>query len=398
MVWLHVMGVGDNGLASLQAEALAALNGAELAVAGERLLELLPPDIKAERLCWPRPFNKDMDFLRPYAGRQVAVLVTGDPLWYSAGARIARAFRPDEAAFYPQVSAFQMAACRMLWSLPDVTCETIHGRPVSQIEPLLGDGQNLLLLAWDRQSPHQLAAFLSERGFGASTITALCHMGGADEKRFAGRADDWRHEVDDFHLLAVSCRSDGSTPTLGRLPGLADERFVHDGQLTRRDVRALTLSRLRPMQGELLWDIGCGCGSVAIEWMRAARNARAVGVERNGQRLKMARANADRLGAARLRLIEGEAAEIFRQGEDPHAIFFGGGANMELLGGAIERLRPNGRLVCNAVTVETERLLFDARQRWGGELSRVATSELAPLGALHGWRPARAVSQWSFIK
>lgn len=397
MVWLHVIGMGDNGPDSLQPEALAALRQADLLVGGERNLELLP-DLQAERLAWPKPFSRSMDFLRAHEDRQVAVIVTGDPLWYSAGARIARAFSREEVRFYPQVSAFQLACARLQWSLPDITCDTIHGRPVSQVEPLLGEGQKLLLLAWDHTTPKELGGFLAERGFGGSNLTALCHMGGADERRIEGKASDWNHEVEDFHLLAVELIADQPVPTLGRLPGLADERFRHDGQLTKRDIRALTLAKLRPMPGELLWDLGCGCGSVAIEWMRAAPNTRAIGVELNAERLAMARENMQRLGAEKLRLIEGDVTEIFDEEEAPHAIFFGGGTSFELIELGYIHLRSHGRLVCNAVTMETEQLLFRAHERWGGDLTRINLSELSKLGGYHGWRPAMPITQWSLTK
>ncbi|MCG8507644.1 MAG: precorrin-6y C5,15-methyltransferase (decarboxylating) subunit CbiE [Rhodospirillales bacterium] len=398
MNWLQVIGVGDNGWKSLSPEGREALETAEVVIGSERLFVRLS-GLRAECVQWPSPITEVAEVIRTYHGRRVAVVATGDPLWYSVGSLIAKSFASEEVRFHPQLSSFQQAACHMGWALQEVACETIHGRPIELISPLLGDGQRLLLLGENSESPKRVAAFLRQNGFAASGITVLSHLGGVEESRAEGWAENWEQPVPSFHVLAIECRASGPQKTeAGRVPGLSDDHYEHDGQITKREVRAVTLSKLRPMPGELLWDIGCGAGSVAIEWVRAAPGARAIGVDRDAERLGMARRNASRLGAVKLELIEGDAAEILSQSEDPDAVFFGGGMTMEAIEKAHARLRPHGRLVCNAVTLESETLLANCHDRFGGEMCRIAIDTLSPIGSRRGWRPSMPVTQWSLSK
>ena len=327
------------------------------------------------------------------------MLATGDPLWYSVGARIARRLPPGEIAFLPQVSAFQWAACRLGWSMADVETLTAHGRAAEQVVPYFWPGARLLILTAGSQTPGEVARLLDARGYGASTMTVLASLGSPDERRIEGTAADWAaaDPVDatpPFHTLAVTCEG---TPEslLSRLPGLPDEAFVHDGVMTKREVRAVTLARLMPARGELLWDIGTGCGSIAVEWMRAGRDALAIGIDPRPERLALARQNATALGTPKLELIEGTAPEALADLARPDAVFIGGGLSRETVAAARAALPTGGRLVANAVTLESEALLIALHTELGGDLTRLSIERAAPVGKLTGWRPAMAVVQWS---
>jgi len=397
MSTLHVIGVGDDGLTSLSPEARAALETAEVVIGSKRLFARLP-DLKGEKVVWPSPLSGVAEVIRAHAGKRIAVIATGDPLWYSIGSLIAKSVAAADLRFHPQLSSFQLAASRMHWALQEVACETIHGRPVERISPLLGDGQHLLLLGKNAGSPKEVAAFLRDNGFGASDISVLAHLGGGEESRIDGSAENWDREVPAFHVVAVTCRASGAPQPCGRVPGLANGQYEHDGQITKREVRAVTLAMLRPMPGELLWDIGCGAGSIAIEWVRGAPGARAVGIDRDGGRLALARENAKRLGGFGIDWIEGEAADILSCEEDPHAVFFGGGLDQDLIEQAWARLRPHGRMVCNAVTQESELVLAACHEQFGGEMRRIAVQTLDAVGRRHAWRPLMPVTQWSCVK
>ena len=395
--WLHIVGIGEEGLAGLLPATRAIVEAAEVIVGGDRHHDLSSA-IAAERVAWPSPFDALIDMLRGFKGRRVVVLATGDPLWFSVGARIGRAIDPAEIVYHPQLSAFQLAAARMGWSLADVETLTVHGRPVEQMIAFIQPGARLLILTTGAQTPAQIAGFLTERGFGGSKMTVLAAMGGEREARFDGIAQDWNHTVPAFNTLAVDCVAAPDAALLPRVPGLADDMFRHDGTMTKQEVRAATLAKLMPMRGALLWDIGCGCGSVAVEWMRAARYARAIGIEPRADRRAMAAANALALGTPRLELIEGQVPEALTGLAAPDAVFIGGGLSIETFDAAWEALRPLGRLVCNAVTLESEAVLIALHKAHGGQLVKLQVNRAEPVGNLTGWRPLMPVTQWSVIK
>ena len=397
--WLTVVGIGEDGVAGLSPAARAAIDTAEVIVGGDRH-HTLTPDLKAERIAWPSPFDALIDTLKGHRGRRIVVLATGDPLWYSVGARIARAIPADEIVFHPQLSAFQWAAARMGWSMADIETLTAHGRPAEQVVPFFWPGARLLVLTAGAETVAEIARLLARRGYGASRLTVLANLGGPDEARLDGRADDWAAGAPDvpaFHTLAVECEG---TPDLllGRGPGLPDEAFVHDGKMTKREVRALTLARLMPARGALLWDLGTGCGSVAIEWMRAARDARAIGIDRNPARLEMARRNAHALGVPKLELRRGTAPQALDGLPQPDAVFVGGAVTEAIAEAALAALPPFGRLVANAVTLESEGVLLDLHAAHGGELTRVSVQRAEAIGTRTGWRPAMPVIQWSLVR
>nr|WP_323777515.1 precorrin-6y C5,15-methyltransferase (decarboxylating) subunit CbiE [Amylibacter sp.] len=399
--WLHIVGIGEDGLEGLVPTARAVVEAAEVIIGGDRH-HSLSDHVTAERVAWPSPFDALIDTLQGYKGKRVVVLATGDPLWYSVGARIGRSIPPSEITYHPQLSAFQLAAARMGWSMPDVEMLTVHGRPVEQMIAFIQPDQRLLILTTGAQTPAQIAKFLTERGFGKSQMTVLAAMGGKDELRFDGLAESWAHEVPAFNTLAVECVAAEDAALMPRVPGLADELFQHDGTMTKQEVRAVTLAKLMPMRGALLWDVGCGCGSVAVEWMRAARFSHAIGIEPRADRRLFAAQNAAALGAPKLELVDGSVPSALDGLTAPDAIFIGGGLSRETFDACWQALRPLGRLVCNAVTLESEGLLIALHKEHGGQLVKLQVNRAEPIGGpdtgLTGWRPLMPVTQWSLVK
>ncbi|GIT90984.1 precorrin-6Y methyltransferase [Jannaschia pagri] len=395
--WLHIVGIGEDGLDGLTPAARTVVETAEVIVGGDRH-HTLSDSVTADRLAWPSPFDALIDTLQDLRGRRVVVLATGDPLWFSVGARIGRAIDPTGIAYHPQLSAFQLAAARMGWSMADLETLTVHGRPVEQMIAFIQPDARLLILTTGAETPAQIARFLSDRGFGASRMTVLANMGGSEELRFDGVASTWNHTVPAFNTLAVDCIAAPDAALLPRVPGLADDLFRSDGTMTKREVRAATLAKLMPMRGALLWDIGTGSGSVAIEWMRAARSARAIGIEPRPDRRAMAAENALALGAPRLDLREGRVPEALEDLPAPDAVFIGGGLSEATFVAAWAALRPLGRLVANAVTLESELILLALHAKYGGDLVRLSVERAEPVGRYRGWRPSMAVTQWSLVK
>jgi len=395
--WLHIVGIGEDGLAGLTPATRAVVEAAEVIIGGDRH-HVLSGSLTAQRVAWPSPFDALISTLKGFKGKRVVVLATGDPLWFSVGARIGRAIDPTEITYHPQVGAFQLAAARMGWSMADLETLTVHGRPVEQMIAFIQPMQRLLILTTGAETPAQIARFLTERGYGQSRMTVLAAMGGADEARFDGLAQSWSHQVPAFNTLAVECVAAPDAALMPRVPGLADALFQHDGTMTKQEVRAATLAKLMPMRGALLWDVGCGCGSVAVEWMRAARYARAVGIEPKADRRVFAAANALALGVPGLRIIEGSAPEALAGLDAPDAIFIGGGLSREVFDACWSALRPLGRLVVNAVTLESEALLLALFAEHGGELVKIEVKRVEPVGRLHGWRPLMPVTQWALVK
>lgn len=393
--WLHVVGMGEDGLAGLTPPARAVVEAAEVLIGGERHKGL---PVSVERLDWPEAFSDLIALLRRHKGRRVVVLCVGDPLWYSIGARIGRAIPPSEIVYHPQVSAFQLAAARMGWSLADLETLAVHGRPVEQMIAFIQPDQRLLILTTGADTPSRIARFLTERGFGKSRMTVLAAMGGPDEARIEGVAEAWSAEVPPFNTLAVECVAAPDAALQPRVPGLPDDLFQHDGTMTRREVRAATLAKLMPMRGALLWDIGAGSGSVSIEWMRAARYSRAIGIEPRADRRMAAAANALALGTPKLELVEGEAPAALEGLPPPDAIFIGGGLSEEVFEAAFAALRPLGRLVANGLTPEHEALLITLQGRHGGDLARLQIARReGPKGA-EAWQMLGPVTQWSLVR
>ncbi|HBQ35534.1 MAG TPA: cobalamin biosynthesis bifunctional protein CbiET [Rhodobacteraceae bacterium] len=395
--WLHIVGIGEDGIDGLNSATRTVVETAEVIIGGNRH-HALAQEIGAERISWPSPFNALIDKLTELRGKRVVILASGDPLWYSVGVKIGDSIKQSEITYHPQVGAFQLAAARMGWSMADLETLTVHGRPVEQMIAFIQPNQRLLILTTGSETPSQIATFLTARGFGKSRMTVLANMGGKDEARFDGLAESWANIVPPFNTLAVDCVAATNAALLPRVPGLADDLFKHDGTMTKQEVRAVSLAKLMPMRGALLWDIGAGCGSIAVEWMRAARYARAIGIEPRADRRAMAAANALALGVPKLELIDGVVPDALDDLEAPDAIFIGGGLSHKTFQNAWEKLRPLGRLVANTVTLESEAILHDLQRKYGGDLVKIQISRSDKIGKLTSWKPLRPVTQWSLIK
>ncbi len=396
--WLDIIGIGEDGLDGLSKAALQKLEAAEVIVGGDRH-HSLAPNVDAERIAWPSPFDAMINKIKSYKGKRIVVLVTGDPLWYSVGARILRSIPADEVRFHPQLSAFQWASVRMGWSLADCETLTIHGRANSQIIPHIAPNVRLLVLTQNGESPSAVAQILRERGFEQSRMTALAALGGEREERFDGIAENWAHDVPDFHTLAVECVAGSNAQWYPRTGGLPDDAFVSDGQMTKQDVRGITIAKLAPFPDALLWDIGAGCGSVSVEWMRAARGALAIAIEPKAPRVAMIEQNAVNLGAEKIEIVSKSAPEGLNKLRKPDAVFIGGGLTTDgVFETAWRALREGGRLVANTVTLESEAKLTALHKAHGGELVRLAVQKAESVGPYRGWRAAMPVTQWCVIK
>ena len=395
--WLHIIGIGEDGLDGLSRSAATLVRSAEVIVGGERH-HGLSSEVSAERVSWPTPFDTLVPTLQSHKGRRVVVLVSGDPLWYSAGNKIGRKIGFDEVTYHPHVSAFQLAASRMGWPMDQVQTLTAHGRDPEKIIPFIAPGAKLLVLSKDRNTPADIARILNEKGFAASRLTVLAHMGGPAEQSFEGTAADWAQDVPDFQTVAIECFAVPDAQIHLRVPGLPDDAFQHDGNITKQEVRAITLAKLGPTLGAVLWDIGLGCGSVSIEWMRAARNAQAIGIEPRADRRALAAANALALGVPGLDIVEGSAPDALKGLEPPDAVFIGGGLSEAVFDLSWASLKPHGRLVANTVTLESERVLLDLSARHGGDLVRLSVDRATEVGSMRGWKPLMPVIQWSIRK
>jgi len=403
MPWLSVVGIGEDGVAGLNPTARTLVDTAETLVGGARHLALVPP-AAAERLFWRRPLTDTISDIVARRGTRVAVLASGDPLWYGVGSVLLRHFRRDEMTIVPQPSAFSLAAARLGWPVADCTALSLHARPLDSLRLHLAPQARLLLLSEDAATPRLVADLLTTSGWGPSRMTVLAHLGGPRETTESAQAQDWgERRCGDLNTIAVECVATRAARPLSRLAGLPDDAFLHDGQLTKREVRAVTLARLAPLPGETLWDIGAGCGSIAIEWLRAAGSARAIAIEPQPVRAALIARNAAALGVPGLGIVVDAApAAIATIPDDlapPDAIFVGGGiGDAALLPALWAALRPGGRLVANVVSIAGESAILAWQAKHGGELSRIAVSRAEPLGGQQAWRPLLSVTQLAATK
>ncbi|RAU23159.1 cobalamin biosynthesis bifunctional protein CbiET [Paramagnetospirillum kuznetsovii] len=386
--WLTIIGIGEDGLDGLNPTARALIAGAEVLVGGARHLAMVP-DAKAERLMWSTPFADSRDQIEARRGKKVVVLASGDPMWFGAAATLTRWFAPSEMTVIAHPGAFSLAAARLLWPLQDCLCLTAHGRPLDALALHFAPKRRLLILSEDRNTPARLAELLADQGYGASSLTVLENLGGPTERVAPGAMAS-----SDLNLVAVDCAVTPGRRPLPPGPGLPDDAFSHDGQLTKREVRAVTLAALAPLPGELLWDVGAGCGSIAIEWMRLG--GRALAVEPRAERAERIARNAAALGVPALDIITARAPAGLPLGREvPDAIFVGGGVSEPgLLDICRAALAPGGRLVANAVTVEGEAALIAFHAAHGGEMTRLSVARLAPVGGFHTWHSAMPVTQY----
>jgi precorrin-6B C5,15-methyltransferase / cobalt-precorrin-6B C5,C15-methyltransferase len=397
--WLTIVGIGEDGLSGLGEPARAALLLAQTLVGGRRHLELVP-DRGQERIAWPSPLALAFEMLAARRGRPVCVLASGDPMWFGVGATLSRVVRAEECVVYPAPSSFSLAAARLGWPLQEAVALSAHGRPLAALQPHVQPRARLLILSENGRTPAAIAQLLREHGFGSSRLAVFEHLGGPLERRVDGNAGDWSvARTADLNLVAAHCLPDAAALRLPTLAGLPDDAYVHDGQLTKRVVRAATLAHLAPTPGELLWDVGAGCGSIGIEWMRSHPSCRAVAVEADSTRCRLIAENGRELGVPSLRIVEGRAPEALVGLETPHAIFIGGGlTGRRVIERCWDALAPGGRLVAIAVTLQSEAVLTEWRQRCAGELTRIAVAHAAPLGHFDGWRTTMPVTLFSAAK
>lgn len=401
--WLSLVGLGANGAASLSEDAREAITRAELVVGSRRQLGLVRALIAGEARAWPSPITEGIAHVLARRGRPTCVLASGDPFWYGIGATLARTLPRHEFACFPAPSSLSLAAARLGWPLQDVDVVSLHGRALEGLLRHLAPRRRLLVLSWNRETPRAAAHLLVERGYGASQMWVLEALGGPQEsvrevgaKELAAMSDA---SFDDLNLLAIELVAAPSALPRATRGCLPDDAFEHDGQLTKRDVRAITLSSLAPFPGALLWDVGAGSGSIAIEWLRSHPANRAIAIERDAIRAERIRWNARALGVPSLEVLHGSAPSALVGLPAPDAVFIGGSAaDLTLFARCWDALGTGGRLVINAVTLEGEASLLGLYANHGGELCRISLEHAAKLGKLTAYRPAMTVVQWRISK
>lgn len=400
MSWLSIVGMGEDGPDGLSPAARAALVGASHAFGGRRHLALAAPVLTGVAHPWLSPLSESVDAIVALEGKPVCVLASGDPFHFGIGATLARRIDPRQMRVFPHPSSFSLAAARLGWPLQDVQTISLHGRSLALIRPHLHPGARILALTSDENGPAELAQLLTEAGFGASIVTVLEALGGPGETIRSQVAMGFDlNDINPLNICALSIVALPDARILPLTPGLDDALFTHDGQITKREIRALTLSALAPRRSELLWDIGAGSGSVGIEWMLADTSLRAIAVEANEERAGRIAHNASACGVPDLQVVVGAAPAVLTDLEPPHAIFVGGGGSEPgVLDAAIAALRPGGRLVVNAVTLELEALLLARHAELGGRLTRVNVERADAIGSMTAWQPARPIVQWVWTK
>ena len=398
--WLTILGIGEDGVDSLSPAARTALSEATLVAGGARHLALAAALIRGGTLAWPSPLTDALPGLIARRPQPTVVLASGDPFWFGIGSAIARLLPASEYACLPTPSSFSLACASLGWSLQEVTTLSLCGRPVASLLPALQPGARLLVLCADAGTPAMVASLLRARGFGGSKLHVMQALGGPRARIARLRADqELPAEIDPLNLLGIELAAGEGARILSLASGLDDALFEHDGQFTRREIRALTLSALAPRRGGLLWDIGCGSGSVSIEWMLRHPANRAIAIEQDAVRLARAVRNAASLGVPGLEPRAGTAPAVLPGLPAPDAVFIGGGATVPgVIEAAHAALRPGGRLVANAVTIETEAVLLAAQGTHGGDLTRIGLDRLDRIGGMHALRPAMRITQWSWTR
>ncbi len=396
--WLSVIGIGESGLSALSPLARGFVDRASLIVGGKRHLAMLDDSIQP-RLVWTSPIETSIESILTHRGTPVCILASGDPLCYGIGVTLLKYISILEMTIIPAPSTFSLACARLGWSLTDVETISLCGRAPDFLAAILAPDAKLLILSAGADTPQIVADLLTQRGYGDSQITVLEHLGGR-ERVVSELARTWsKPDVAALNAIAVECRIDRNTTPLNRLPGLPESAYHHDGQLTKREVRAITLAALAPMPGELLWDVGAGCGSIGIEWLRSHPRCRAIAIEQHSHRLQFIADNMAALGTPHLQLVQGKAPAALTDLPTPAAIFIGGGVTApELLATCWTALRSGGRLVANAVTIESELQLLQWHQQVGGELTRIAIQRTQAIGGFLGWKPLIPVTQLVVVK
>ncbi|GLZ40220.1 precorrin-6y C5,15-methyltransferase (decarboxylating) subunit CbiE [Actinokineospora sp. NBRC 105648] len=383
-----VVGIGADGWAGLGSAQRALLAAAEVVVGSARQLDLLPASVGAERVEWPSPLVPAIPgLLAAHEGRALCVLASGDPMFYGIGTTLSRF---TEVRVLPHPSSVSLACARLGWAVESVEVVSAVARPLDRLHAVLHHGRRVLVLSENSGTPTAVEALLRERGFEHSTLTVLNDLGDPAE-RISTAAD-----AGDLNVVAIECVGPRGLP---RVPGLPDDAYEHDGQITKREIRAITLAALAPAPGLLLWDVGAGSGSIGIEWSRTHPSCRTVAVEPRADRADRVERNAARLGVPGLRVVRDAAPAALADLDTPDSIFIGGGVTADgVLPACWAALPPGGRIVVNAVTVESESLITQWHRQVGGDLVRLSVSRAAPVGGFTGWRPMMPVTQWSATK
>jgi precorrin-6Y C5,15-methyltransferase (decarboxylating) len=394
------VGIGADGWAGLPPASRAEVEGADVLVGSARQLALVPAEVPARRVPWPSPLSEALPGLvEGHAGRALVVLASGDPMLSGIGTTLTRLLGRERVRVLPAPSSVSLACARLGWPVEATEVVSLVGRPLELLHPHVQPGRQLLVLGSDSTTPGQVATLLTARGYGPSRVTVLGDLGGPDESVSTGTAATWSGPSPELAVIALECRADPGTIPLPTTPGLPDAVYESDGQLTRSEVRAVTLARLAPVPGQQLWDVGAGSGSIGIEWMRAHPTCRAVAVEASAERAGRIARNAARLGVPALQVLTGSAPEMLAQLPTPDAVFIGGGLTTPGLVDACWAALPvGGRLVANAVTVESEAVLAAWFASVGGDLVRIGVQRAEPVGTFTGWKPAMPVTIWSVTK
>ena len=398
--WLSIIGIGEDGVAGLSPAARALIAQAALVVGGQRHLDLLGDLVTGERLAWPLPMHGAFPTVLARRGSPVAVVASGDPFFYGVGSVLAAQVPADEMVCLPGISAFSLAANRLGWAQQDCALVTLHGRALERVLPILQRNSSVLALSWDGTTPAKLAELLVRYGFGDTRMIVCEAMGGPQEAMRTTLAKDFTLDgIAPLNLIALDIPACPGARVIPLTPGLRDDWFEHDGQLTKREVRAVTLAALEPYRGGVLWDIGAGSGSVGIEWMLCHPANRAIAIERDPARAARIARNAAALGVPDLSIVEGAAPAALADLPAPDAVFIGGGAtHTGLIDAALAALPVGGRLVVNGVTIETQSALAGRFKTLGGDLRTIQISHADPVGGFHGMRPAMPVTQWAVAK
>ncbi len=397
--WLSIIGIGEAGLSALSPLARGCIDRSSVVVGGKRHLAMLS-DSSQTQILWTSPIEDSIASILKFRGTPVCVLASGDPLCYGIGVTLLRYVSIVEMTIIPAPSTFSLACARLGWSLTTVETLSLCGRDPDFLAAILAPGSQLLVLSAGTDTPQIVADLLIQRGYGDSRLTVLEHLGGDRERVISDLAKSWANsDVAALNIIAIECRIDADLTPLNRLPGLPESAYHHDGQLTKREVRAITLAALAPMPGELLWDVGAGCGSIGIEWLRSHPRCQAIAIEQHPQRLQFIADNMSALGTPHLQLVQGRAPAVLADLPVPDAIFIGGGVTVPgLLATCWTALRSGGRLVANAVTIESELQLLQWQQQVGGELTRIAIQRTQNIGGFLGWKPLNPITQLVVVK
>lgn len=413
--WLTVIGIGEDGFDALSPIAQQAIYAAQLILGGDRHLNLLPKTIPGKTQRWRSPIQQSIDDLLTdhlnHPDQSVCVLASGDPLCYGIGTTLLRSIPIEEMRILPQPSAFSLAGSRLGWSLPDIEILSLCGRDPDLLRPKLYPNAKILLLSNDRHTPNLICDRLTEWGYGETQVQVFEHLGGPQEKHHRTQAHArFPDPIANLNTIALHCPPSHFSPLTShftshfpRIPGLPDSAYRHDGQLTKQEIRALTIAALAPYPGQKLWDVGAGCGSIAIEWMRTDPRCTAIAIESRTDRIDHIAHNARTLGVPNLQIIQGRAPEVLQTLDQPidrpDVIFIGGGITRS---GVFETcwkaLKPGGKLVANGVTLETEITLFQLQQSYGGHLTRLQIQRAEPIGTFLGWKSLSPITQWQVTK